>query len=65
MNVAGEVFDEVSHGFHKSLSLLKDPDMTRVESTVSFRETLRDFNHIMEMARNSCKLPVINIDEMA
>ena len=37
--------------------------MTRVESTVSFRETLRDFNHIMEMARNSCKLPVINIDE--
>ena len=62
--VAGEVYDNVSHGFHRSLSLLlKDPDMTSVESSEAFQETLRDFNNIMQIVIRGNKILPIQVHE--
>ena len=63
LRVADETFNCVQDGFHKSLSLLKDPDMTHVEESASFCETMRDFRHVMELARNGAKIPPINVEE--
>ena len=63
LHVEGEAFNDVSDGFHKSLSLLKDPDMSVIETTPSFQETLRDFNHIMKIAMGGEKIPPIQVHE--
>ena len=42
--------NRISDGFHKSLSMLKAPDMSSIESSNAFQETLQDFTHIMELA---------------
>ena len=57
------MYDNVSHGFHRSLSLLKDPDMTSVESSEAFQETLRDFNNIMQIVIRGNKILPIQVHE--
>ena len=63
LNVAGTTFQNISDGFHKSLSLLKDPDMSTLESTPAFQETLRDFGHIMKLVEQGEKIPAIEVYE--
>ena len=65
LRVADMTFDSdrISDGFHKSLSMLKAPDMSSIESSNDFQETLRDFTHIMELAKSAKKLPPIEIHE--
>ena len=59
------IFDSqnVCDGFHKSLSMLKSPDMSSIESSVSFQETFRDFTHIMELVKCAERIPPIQIHE--
>ena len=65
LRVADMTFDSknVSDGFHMSLSMLKAPDMSNIQSTPSFQETERDFCHIMELAKVGGNIPSIKIHE--
>ena len=51
--------DNVCDGFFKSLSDLKHPDMTRIENTSAFTETLLDYKYVMEIARSGSLIPAI------
>ena len=65
LRVGDMVFDSksIGDGFHKSLSMLKAPDMTKIESSASFNYTLRDFDHIMKLVESSAEVPPISIHE--
>ena len=63
LKVNGSIFDCVSDGFHKSLSLLKDPDMSPIESSSFFQDTVRDFENIMELAEMGADIPPIQIHD--
>ena len=63
LDVSGTVYHNVSDGFHKSLSFLKAPDMSTIESSPSFQQTVRDFNHIMKIVQNGEKIPTIKVHE--
>ena len=53
----------VCDGFYKSLSMPKSPDMSNIESSDSFQDTLRDFTHIMKLAKSAKRIPPIQIHE--
>ena len=61
LHVGDSTFDCVQDGFHRSLSLLKDPDMSSIELTPSFIETKRDYDHVMKLARAGNRIPAITI----
>ena len=50
-------------GFHKSLSLLKAPDLSSIEETCSFHDTLRDYHNIMGIVQSANKIPLISIHD--
>ena len=61
--MAGTTFQNVNDDFHKSLSLLKDPYMSTIESTPAFQETVRDFSHILKLVEQGGKILAIKAYE--
>ena len=65
LRVNSKVFtgEHICDGFYESLSALKEPDMDPITSSPSFYETLRDYNHVMELARLGEAIPDIEPHE--
>jgi hypothetical protein len=55
--------DNICDGFFDSLSSLKDPDMSSIANSSSFAETLRDYNHILELTSSGAAIPAIEVHE--
>jgi hypothetical protein len=55
--------DNVCDGFFDSLSSLKEPDMATISTTPSFADTLRDYNHILELTASGDAIPAIEIHQ--
>ena len=65
LRVASKTFsrDNVSNGFFESLSNLKEPDMSTITSSAVFRDKLRDYENIMELARSGAAIPSIELHQ--
>ena len=63
LKVGDKIFsgNNVCDGFFKSLSGLKDPDMSIVTDTPAYMETLRDYKHVMELAKSGAAIPAIQL----
>ena len=51
----------ICDGFFESLSGLKAPDMSGTTSTPEFIDTLRDYKHVMELAKSGAAIPAIEL----
>ena len=53
----------VCDGFFQSLSNLKAPDMSTINASPSFQETIRDYRHVKELAKSGEAIPEIELYE--
>ena len=65
IRVGTKVFhgQNISDGFFESLSALKEPNMDPITSTPAFSETMRDYKHVIELARLGEAIPDITASE--
>ena len=55
--------NNICDGFFESLSGLKEPDMSIVTDTPSYMDTIRDYKHVMELAKSGAAIPAIELYE--
>ena len=65
LKVGSKIFtgDNICDGFFESLSSLKEPDMAPIHESPSFQETLRDYRHVIELAKSGEAIPDIDVHE--
>ena len=56
-------YKNVCDGFYESLVTQKEPDMTFLNNSPSFTETLRNGRHIRELAKLGQAIPAIDAHE--
>ena len=65
LRVGNKIFsgDHICDEFYESLANLKDPDMSHIESSAPFHETLRDYNCIMNLVKSGEAIPAIELHQ--